>query len=86
MSAEQLCQAVHTAIGHLRDGAVQDADDVLSRAVKAFHDAQMASGAEPEPAPAAFCELVIEALEFIASRFGNHPSLTRIIADLRKYV
>jgi hypothetical protein len=86
MTAQELAQAVDTAIGHLRNGAVQAADDALSTAAAAFHRAQMERGEEPEPPPPPFVDLVIEALEFIASRFGNHQSLQRIIDAMRKLV
>ena len=79
-----LADEVKKAISHLRAGAVQEADNVLSAALKAF--GQPAAPPPPKPAapavPAPVGTLVFELLGAIVAHFGNPAHLTGLLGEI----
>jgi hypothetical protein len=72
----------------MREGKVQEADDLLSKHMAATPQAQAAAAAAAaEPAPPRDYDTVLhELLTAVVDKLGNHPALEKLLEELKAIV
>lgn len=84
---DEVAQLLRQTVRNLREGAVQAADDLVSSYLReATTPGGAAAPAAPAPpeVPREPETVIIDITRWLSHRFGNHPALEALIAELEK--